>query len=114
MKTIVVEIKPLSVNDAWQGKRFKTKEYKRYESAMSLLLYKDRVPEPITGKLEVWYRFYLKNCSMSDVDNPIKPLNDILVRNKIIKDDRYIYKAHQEKIPCSDGDRVEIDIAVIE
>lgn len=114
MKTIVIQLKPLSVNDAWQGKRFKTPEYKKYEQVMGFLLYKDRVPEPITGKLEVWYRFYLKNCANSDFDNPLKPLNDVLVKNGIIKDDRYIYKAHIEKIPCSDGDRLEVDIAVIE
>ena len=31
-----IKIKPLSVNKAWQGKRFKTREYKSYEE---LLLY---------------------------------------------------------------------------
>jgi hypothetical protein len=38
MKGYAIKIKPLSVNKAWQGKRFKTNEYKQYEKEVSLLL----------------------------------------------------------------------------
>ena len=33
-----INIKPLSVNKAWQGKRFKTKKYKAFETELLLKL----------------------------------------------------------------------------
>ena len=33
-----IKIKPLSVNDAWQGRRFKTDNYKKYERDLMLIL----------------------------------------------------------------------------
>jgi len=29
-----INIKPLSVNDAWKGKRYKTEKYKNYENVL--------------------------------------------------------------------------------
>jgi len=39
-----INIKPLSVNDCWQGRRFKTKEYKAYEKEMKLMIKKQKMP----------------------------------------------------------------------
>ena len=47
-----IDIKPLSVNDAWQGKRFKTREYTGYEKEMLLKLKPGHLPNP---PFEVWY-----------------------------------------------------------
>ena len=50
---IGLKIKPLSVNDAWQGKRFKTDTYKAYEKQVLLMLPKIEIPEgPLTINLE--------------------------------------------------------------
>lgn len=49
-----VYIKPLSVNEAWQGRRFKTKEYKAYEQEVLLKLKPLEVPE---GKLKLVLTF---------------------------------------------------------
>jgi Holliday junction resolvase RusA-like endonuclease len=68
-----IKIKPLSVNDSWQGKRFKTPEYKAYEVEM---LYK--LP-PLNIKadfLHISIEFGFSS-SRSDIDNPVKPLLDI-------------------------------------
>lgn len=46
MQEIRIDINPLSVNDAWQGRRYKTDEYKRYERAMLYMLPKMELPEP--------------------------------------------------------------------
>jgi len=35
---ITVKIKPLSANEAWKGRRFKTDEYKTYEHSLHYLL----------------------------------------------------------------------------
>ena len=104
---IVLPIKPLSVNEAWQGKRYKTRKYKQYTRDVSLIL-----PKSITipkGKLGIRLHFYFSNKA-SDWDNPIKPLQDIICSNYGI-DDRHIYLAIVEKFIVPKGeDRIEFEI----
>ena len=73
MQNITVSKKPLSVNEAWQGRRYKTPAYRSYEREMLLLLPKINLPSP---PYRVYYDFGLSN-SMSDWDNPVKPFQDI-------------------------------------
>lgn len=70
-----IEIKPFSVNDAWQGKRFRTDNYKRFQKDMMLLLppLKINFKEPL--KIDLVFGF---SSNASDIDNPVKPLLDIL------------------------------------
>lgn len=111
-KKLELLCKPMSVNKVWQGRRFKTKDYKAYEKEVSNLI--GRVEESGRGAmLEVIYKFYLKNHKRTDYDNLIKPLQDILVKKGVIKDDRYIYKATIEKIP-SPIDKIEIEIICLQ
>lgn len=107
MHKLVIKTRPLSVNEAWQGRRFKTPEYEAYEMELGYLIPKRERPAPIEGKLEVHYRFHFKNHKARDWDNPVKPLQDVLVKLGIIADDRYIYRAVVDKIPSSE-DFVEI------
>lgn len=67
-----VRIKPLSVNDAWKGRRYKTPEYKQYEWDMLIILPKLTIPD---GLLELHLVFGFSSAS-SDFDNPIKPFVD--------------------------------------
>lgn len=69
-----LKIKPLSVNECWQGKRYKTPAYKIYERDMLLLLPKIKMPAP---PYEIYFAFGFSNAG-ADVDNPVKPLLDIL------------------------------------
>lgn len=69
-----INIEPLSVNTAWKGKRFKTDAYKQFERDMFLLLPKMDVPKE---KLSVSLIFGFSNKA-SDIDNPIKPILDVL------------------------------------
>lgn len=110
MNKLKLNCHPLSVNQAWNGRRFKTDDYKSYEIEVSTLLqpYKNKI-EYFDGLVEIKYKWYLKYHKTTDYDNPIKPIQDILVKNKIIKDDRFIYKATIEKIP-SEKDKIEIEI----
>lgn len=81
-----ISIKPLSVNDAWMGRRFKSKAYSAYEKLVLLTL------KPMTLPLPP-YEIYLKfgfSSSASDWDNCIKPLQDCLSKkygfnDKLIK-----------------------------
>lgn len=102
-----IPLKPLTVNKAWQGRRFKSKDYSEYEKDVNYLLRGNLCP--LEGKIEVRYGFYLKNHSRTDNDNLVKPIQDILVKAGYIKDDRYIYRTVIEKYP-SDIDYMEVEI----
>lgn len=107
---MIINIKPLTVNQAWQGKRFKSPAYKQFSTDIAWLLPKrERAP---AGPLEVHYKFYLKHHATTDFDNLIKPFQDQLVQNGIIEDDRFIYKAVIEKI-ASDKDYIEVTFHAI-
>ncbi len=108
MLKIQLPISALSVNKAWQGRRFKTPEYKKYEQDCLCMLsaHKDR---KIGGMIGIVLDFYFKNHKMRDFDNAVKPICDILVKSGIIDDDRNIYWAVIRKYPAK-NDSMEISI----
>lgn len=89
---IKINIKPMSVNKAWQGRRFKTPAYKKYERDVLMMLPKITIP---SGKLIVTYEFGFSN-KLADIDNPNKQLGDILAK-KYGFNDRDIYEMHTYK-----------------
>jgi len=94
-----IYIKPLSVNEVWQGRRFKTQKYKDYETLVYVNLPKKyKIP---AGKLIVAYNFGVSSKN-ADVDNLIKPLTDIL-QKKYGFNDRQIYQLHAEKMDVKKG-----------
>lgn len=103
----IINIKPLSVNEAWQGKRFKTQKYKDYELE---LYYQLPVAEIITNKpLELEIEVGFSNRA-SDLSNIIKPLEDILCKKYNI-DDRWNYKiVMSKKIVKKGKEYIKIDI----
>lgn len=88
-----INIKPLSVNEAWQGKRFKTEKYKVYERALLHLLPSVTIPKDILYQLDI--QFYFSNKT-SDLDNPVKLIIDI-IQKKYDINDKNIYKLTVEK-----------------
>lgn len=98
IEEIHVHIKPLSVNDAWKGKRFKSDAYKAYETEMLVRLPAGRLPNP---PYYVQYEFGFSN-PLADFDNPCKPLGDILQR-KYGFNDKLIYEAHIKKVLVKKG-----------
>ena len=88
-----VSIKPLSVNRAWMGRRFKTAFYTQYEKDLFVLLPKTAsIPE---GKLKLTIEVGFSRAT-SDLDNCVKPFIDIL-QKKYLFDDKRIYKLEAEK-----------------
>jgi len=85
-------INPLSVNQCYQGRRFRTPKYKSYEKLLTLKLKPLKLPNI---PFMITYRFGFSS-KLSDLDNPVKPLQDILCR-KYGFDDRYIFKIIVEK-----------------
>jgi Holliday junction resolvase RusA-like endonuclease len=89
-----IDIKPLSVNKVWQGKRFKTPVYKKYERELMLKLDSNATVENGVP-LEVRIDFGVSS-KLSDIDNPLKPFLDVL-QKKYGFDDRYIYRLIVDK-----------------
>lgn len=95
-----VQIKPLSVNEAWKGRKFKTPKYKAYELELLHALEEtdinwDKVP------IELSLIVGLSNRA-SDIDNIVKPFVDIL-QKKYKFNDRYIYRLIVEKTIVEKG-----------
>ena len=84
---IKINVKPLSVNSAWKGKRFRTDAYKSYCTELTWLLpAKIDMPKP---PFEIYFKFGLSSAN-ADGDNPIKPTQDIVAKkygfnDKLIK-----------------------------
>lgn len=89
---VKIDVKPLSVNGAWQGKKFKTKEYKDYEVELLYRLPHIELPEP---PYAVQYTFGVSS-KCADWDNPIKPLQDIL-QKRYGFNDKHIVEAVVKK-----------------
>jgi hypothetical protein len=87
-----IQIKPLSVNDCWQGKRFKTPAYKAYETELLCRLPKITLPQP-PYKLSLSFGFSNK---LSDLDNPVKAFTDVM-QKKYGFNDRDIFELHVVK-----------------
>lgn len=85
-----INIIPLSVNGAWQGKRFKTPRYKKFEADLLLCLPNKRYVFDKNAKLKVKYIFGFSS-KLSDLANPEKLVTDILCK-KYGFDDRQIYE----------------------
>lgn len=81
---MLVSIKPLSVNEAWKGKRYKTDAYNAYQNAALWLLPKMEIP---TGDLSISFTFGF-STKAADIDNPVKPFLDILQKKYGFNDSR--------------------------
>jgi Holliday junction resolvase RusA-like endonuclease len=104
-----VNIKPLSVNQCWQGKRYKTPKYKAYETELMYLLPNIKLPKP---PYEIKFTFGFSS-KLSDWDNPIKPFQDIL-QKRYNFDDRDIFIAViEKKIVAKGSEFIEFDIKSI-
>lgn len=93
-----LQLKPLSVNECWQGRRFKTDKYLAYEIAALLMLPQIKLPPP---PYEIYLTFGVSN-SLSDWDNPVKPFQDIL-QKKYGFNDREVLRATVEKVLVKKG-----------
>jgi len=94
-----VNIKPLSINEAFQGRRFRTQKYKQYEKEFLLLLPKINIP---SGKLHVNYVVGYSN-SQADLDNFVKLCTDLL-QKKYGFNDKMIYRMEIDKVITKKGE----------
>lgn len=102
-----INIKPISVNQCWQGKRFKTPIYKRYEKAMDLLLPKADLSR--YNKIELKIIGYMSN-KQSDIDNIVKPIQDILQKKWNFNDSKVYRLIVTKKIVAKWNEWIGIEV----
>ena len=108
---MIINIKALSVNKCWQGRRFKTPTYKAYESMLLMLLPNSFKAPPGHIKLSVVFGL---SSRANDIDNGLKPFIDIL-QKKYGFNDRDIYKLEVEKVIVPKGKEfIEFEIKALE
>jgi Holliday junction resolvase RusA-like endonuclease len=98
---IEVNIKPLSVNKAYKGRKRKTHYYKQYEDELLNLLPAE-FKVPARGKIKIELEFYVSS-PLADIDNPLKPLIDIL-QKKYGFNDKRIFILNVNKFLVAKGD----------
>ena len=102
----IVKIKPLSVNEAWRGRRFKTPLYTKWRRDIGFLL--PRIEKPLPPFC-LTVTFGLSN-SGADIDNPTKPFLDAL-QDKYKINDKDIYELHlYKKLTLKGSEYIEFEI----
>lgn len=94
-----IDIKPLSLNHAYRGRRFKSKELIAYKKFLSLTLPKLEIPK---GKLRIWIRFGFSSKG-SDIDNCVKCFLDALSETYGFNDNR-VYGLNVYKVDVKKGE----------
>jgi Holliday junction resolvase RusA-like endonuclease len=103
-----LQIKPLSVNEVWQGRKFKTKIYDKYITDVCFLL-PDIELKPALYCLVITFGFSNVLC---DIDNGLKPFIDCL-QKKYNFNDKLIYKLIVTKEIVSKGNEF-VDFEIFE
>ena len=104
-----LDIKPLSLNCAYRGRRFTTPELKSFKQAIYFLAPKITIPK---GKLKVKFIFGVSSKN-ADGDNLIKCVQDSLAE-KYNFNDKQIYRWEVEKIDVKKGSEyIEFEIEAL-
>lgn len=101
-----IDIKPMSVNEAWQGRRYKTPKYKEYRKDVLWLLPKCEIPK---GDLHIDLSFGVSS-KLADWDNPIKPFVDILQEKYDFNDKRIVSACVKKELVKKGEEYIEFDI----
>ena len=104
---LIIPLSPLSVNEAFKGRKFKTAKYKKFEQDCSLFI--PQGDNPIIKEIRIF--LILKHPLRRDADNCAKAIMDILQKRGQMKNDRYIDKLYIERIK---GDEDKIIVELIE
>ena len=92
--------KPLSINEAFQGRRFKTPAYKAYEETILFMMPRAKIDPKQMLRIEFFFGFSNK---ASDLDNPVKLLLDI-AQKKYGFNDSNVFELNVRKCIVKKGD----------
>lgn len=107
---MILKIKPLSVNQIFKGKRFRTKEYDIYELQVISLLSKINIPN---GNLSIIYNVGLSSKN-GDIDNCIKPFQDIISKYYGFNDNRIYHLEVFKSIVKKGSEFISFELSEIE
>lgn len=99
MNLINIDIKPLSANEAFNGRKIKSPKYKSFQKLLLLLLPKDNIPNKTP--LKIYYEFGFSNLQ-SDIDNAIKQTTDV-ISLKYGFNDMYVMELNVKKVKVEKG-----------
>lgn len=101
-----VKIKPLSVNKAWQGRRFKTKMYRDFETLLLLHL----TPFSVDYKhIELHFTFGF-STDAADLSNPVKLIEDILQKKYRFNDNKVTKIVAEKELTDKGKEFIEFEI----
>jgi len=104
-----IRIKPMTVNQVWQGRRFKTPAYKKYELYVFMLLPDLDIPE---GNLRLTMMVGFSNAQ-SDIDNVAKPFIDILQKRYKFNDKRIYQLIMNKEIVKKGSEYIDFELEAI-
>jgi Holliday junction resolvase RusA-like endonuclease len=107
-----VNIKPMTVNQAWCGRKFKTPKYKQWREEFSWIIKDCKLHNEEVKWCTLDLKFYIKHYATTDIDNLLKPLLDALQESGILLDDKYVKRITAEKFK-SKKEYIEILITPI-
>lgn len=102
-----MNIKPLSVNKCWQGKRFKTKEYQTYERELLYSLPKIKVSNQKELSIDIIVGV---SYNGSDIDNFLKPMIDIMQKRYGFNDKNIVWLSISKKTVKKGNEYIEFKI----
>lgn len=102
-----IEIKPFSVNDAWKGRRYRTDKYRDFQKHMMLLLPPIKINFKAHLKIDLVFGF---SSNGSDIDNPLKPLLDILQKKYKFNDNQIQELIVRKEIVKTGFEFIELEI----
>lgn len=102
-----IEIKPFSVNDAWKGKRYRTNDYKKFQKDMMYLLPRLEIDFKKPLKIDLLFGF---SSNASDIDNPVKPLLDILQKKYSFNDNQIFELNIKKEIVKKNNEFIKLEI----
>jgi len=107
---ILLPISPVSINAAFHGRHVKTDICIAYENALRAMM---PITKTIAGDYyALEFTFYLKNFELTDEDNLVKVVQDMVVKSNLIIDDRRVISHKICKIPA-DQDFIKIKIKAV-
>jgi Holliday junction resolvase RusA-like endonuclease len=95
-----VNQKPLSVNEAFKGRKFRTKAYLDFERDMLLKMPAGKVDTDQMLRVELFFGFSSKSA---DIDNPIKASID-LAQKKYGFNDKNVFELNVRKCIVKKGE----------
>lgn len=95
------------MNKAWQGKRYRSTDYEKYRKKILKSL--EGRKEQVKGKLFVFYEFGFSS-SNSDIDNPVKCIQDVVFEHYGINDNRVYFSMQKKTIVKPGQEFVKISV----